>query len=62
MCVNARHHNRIACILPSILQVIWDKKLSKVSNLQTGLKLLMPREQVYTILEAYFSWYKSDSV
>ena len=22
----------------------------------------MPREQVYTILEAYFSWYKSDSV
>lgn len=40
--------------MPSILQVIWNKKLSESSNLQTGLKILIPKEQVYTILEVYF--------
>lgn len=45
-----------------LLWVIWDKKLSEVSNLQTTLKPLMPIEQVYIILEAYFSWDKSNSV
>lgn len=57
-----RHRGRIACISPGLLQVIWGKKLSKVSNLQTGLKPSTPREQIYHILEAYFSWYKSDSM
>lgn len=48
--------------LPSLLQVIWDQKPSEVSNVQTGLKPLMAREQVYTSLEAYFSWYRSNCV
>lgn len=53
----------LACIFAQpFLQVVWDKKLSDISKLQTGLKSLMPRKEVYTVLEAYFPWYKSNSV
>lgn len=33
--VSSRRHEEIAYIVPSILQVIWIKKLSEVSNLQS---------------------------
>lgn len=33
--VSSRRHEKIAYIVPSILQVIWIKKLSEVSNLQS---------------------------
>lgn len=55
--ISSRHHEKIAYILPSILQAIWNKKLSEVSNLQADAQ----RAGIYHY-RGLLSWYKSNSV